>query len=140
MSNDFEHNRADAPPSAIDASLARLGYPKTAAALARQAYARWGCPSCGKRWPHLAANVVRPVCPGPCGVPLVKLSTSHPAKADCTPALPLELAAADALEEAQSALLDVRDGTASYHDLAGSLERIAAILRGGLGDDHDDTA
>ncbi len=36
---------------------------------------------------------------------------------------------------AQSALLDVRDGTASYHDLEGSLERIVAILRGGLGDD-----
>ncbi len=56
-------------------------------------------------------------------------------KADCAPALPLELAAADALEEAADALLDVADGTASYHDLEGSLERIVAILRGGLGDD-----
>ncbi len=80
MSNDFEHNRADAPPSAIEAALS------------------WR-------------------------------------KADCAPALPLELAAADALEEAEDMLLGVSDGTASYHDLAGSLERIAALLRGGLGDD-----
>ncbi len=92
MSNDFEHNRADAPPSAIDTALARLA-PNVRHALAR----------------HAAATA---------------------------PALPLELAAADALQEAEDALLDVRDGTASYHDLAGSLERIAAILRGGLGDDH----
>ncbi len=139
FADEGEHNRADAPPSAIEAALARLA-PNVRHALARQASAHWGCPACGKRWPHLAANVVRPVCPGPCGVPLVKLSTKPPAKADCAPAMPLELAAVDALEEAEDALLDVARGTASYHDLAVTLASIAALLRGGLGDDHDDAA
>ncbi len=88
-----EHSAADAPPSAIDAALARLA-PNVRHALAR----------------HAAATA---------------------------PALPLELAAADALEEAESSLLDVRDGTASYTDLTVALASIVALLRGGLGDDHD---
>ncbi len=95
----LDHNRADAPPSAIEASLARLGYP-----------------------------------PGAGPVPLSW------APLDAAPAMPLEMAAADALEEAEDALLDVARGTASYHDLTVALTSIAAILRGGLGDDHDDAA
>ncbi len=64
----------------------------------------------------------------------------HAAATSAAPALPLELVAADALEEAEDALLDVARGTASYHDLTVALTSIAAILRGGLGDDHDDAA
>ncbi len=91
-----EHSQADAPPSTIEATLAKLP-PNAQAALKRY-------------------------------------------HAQTAPAMPLELAAADALAIAEDALLGVRDGTASYTDLAGSLERIVAILRGGLGDDHDDAA
>ncbi len=40
-----------------------------------------------------------------------------------------------ALEEAEDALLDVKDGTASYTDIALALGHIADLLRGGLGDD-----
>ncbi len=91
-----EHNRADAPPSAIDAVLARLA-PNVRHALAR----------------HAAATA---------------------------PALPLEIAAADALELAESELLAVAAGKTSYRGTTDVLERVAALLRGGLGDDHDDAA
>ncbi len=110
----LDHNRADAPPSAIPEALARLGYPKTAVAIERMR--RENRPKTADALTRLAETLAA-------------------RKADCAPALPLELAAADALEEAESLLLAVEYETASYEVLMGSLERIAAILRGGLGDD-----
>ncbi len=102
-----EHNLADAPPSASGAALARLGYPKTAAAL----------------------NLCQ------CGLPAGH-SLPH-AYGYTAPALPLEIAAQDALHVAEAQLVRIRQDSTCYTDTTAVLERIVALLRGGLGDDHD---
>ncbi len=54
--------------------------------------------------------------------------------ADALPALPLEVAASDALELAEDALIGIHTGTTCYTDVAACLEEIATLLRCGLGE------
>ncbi len=101
---------------------------------------RRGCPACG----HLHTNSeqcdFRPVPEGEHSQADAPPSATGAAlswrKADTAPALPLELAAADALELADSELADVADGTTCFANMAAALDRIAALLRSGLGEDE----